>query len=899
MAPAVPFALLGVVQLAAVAVWLGFAAACCFPGLVRRTTPLVVVASLAMAAADALTALHLDVASSDGIALLRLIALALILVGIADGAPQRPPVALPAITAPLGASMRIALAGGAVGIVAAAAAVLRGWRSDRRIGAWLATGVALTAVAAALAERSGHSIDFALAQLAARGASCLAMIIAIGLVARSSLLGKVVSAIVAGVVAMAIGAVAVVGVGVANEVQHDQARRLASVAEAQLNSLQTLEARAGLLATVVAADCPGKACVSGLKLFSEDPNYFAALYQPGSGVRLIAPNKHALTNAALLQLTGSGVVKSALRPGRTIQTPSSGPVLLPGAPARLAIVAAVPATSSAQVKAKYAGVYGIGLVDKYLEPLHDQLGYDISIIFDNVVLASSLTTPDRAQIISEAKAAGIASQGPSTDTFVAAQGTAPSTEFVPITAAGNDNTRLATLAISQSASAALAAQRSVLRRLMLTALAVLVTVAIYAFLMAQRIADPVRRLTLAAGRIRAGDLESEVAVDTTDEVGELARAFDAMTTSLRGLTGDLRAAAVEEARLRARLETVVSSMTDGLLTTDRQGVIVAANPMAMELLGRRESQIVGHILANVVDVRGPDGASLLLRGETPLVADATLVREDNEQIPVRLARSPLADHRGEVVVLSDRTREREVERLKTEFLSTVSHELRTPLTPIRGYAEMLSRRPDLPKERIQSFVAEILAGTARMSRAVELLVDVAALDAGRVSPEQDRIAVDKLVDERLSTWRERYPERAADLHRRVATKLPPIEVDAGWLGKALDELADNAVKYTKPGTSITLAASRGVNGAVSIAVRDAGEGIDTGRLAELLGDFSQADSSDTRKVGGMGLGLGFVTRVADALGLTLEVTSEPGKGSEFAIEVPTAERETAAPNSRQ
>jgi signal transduction histidine kinase len=77
---------------------------------------------------------------------------------------------------------------------------------------------------------------------------------------------------------------------------------------------------------------------------------------------------------------------------------------------------------------------------------------------------------------------------------------------------------------------------------------------------------------------------------------------------------------------------------------------------------------------------------------------------------------------------------------------------------------------------------------------------------------------------------------------------------------------------------------------VRLAVRDAGEGIDTDRLAELMGDFSQADSSDTRKVGGMGLGLGFVTRVADALGLTLEVSSEPGKGSEFAIEVPVARR---------
>jgi PAS domain S-box-containing protein len=895
MAPAVPFALLGVVQLAAVAVWLGFAAACCFPGLVRRTTPVVVVASIAMAAADALTALHLDVASSNGIAVLRLVALALILIGIADGAPQRPLTALPAITAPLGASTSLAIAGGTVGIVAAAAAVARGWRNDRRVGAWVAAGVGLTAVAAALAERSGHSTNYALAQLSARGAACVALIAAIALVARASLLGKVVGAIVAGVVAMAIGAVAVVGIGVASEVQRDQSQRLLRVAQAQQLALQALETRAGLLATVIVAECAPpqtKYCAPALRLFSEDPNYFAAIYRPGSGVKLLAPNKRALDDTALLQLAGSPVVHSVLHLGKTIQSTASGPILLHGAPARLAIIAAVPGGngSNAQVRPTFAAIYGIGIVDRYLSTVGTQIGYDVSIIANNYVLASSLASPARTQVISEARRIHVEDKGPAVDDFVPAQGTAPSVAFVPITQAGNDNQRIATLAISQNASAALAAQRSVLRRLVLTALAVLITVAIYAFLMAQRIADPVRRLTVAAGRIRAGDLESEVVVEGSDEVGELARAFGAMTTSLRTLTGDLRASAVEEARLRARLETVVSSMTDGLLTTDRQGVVVAANPMALELLGRRESQIVGHILTNVVDVQGPDGTSLLARGATPLVADATLKRTDGVQVPVRLARSPLADQRGEVVVLSDRTREREVERLKTEFLSTVSHELRTPLTPIRGYAEMLSRRPDLPKERVQSFVAEILAGTARMSRAVELLVDVAALDAGRVSPERDKIAVDKLIDERLAVWRERYPERADDLHRRVAAKLPAIEVDAGWLAKALDELADNAVKYTKPGSSITLAASRAGNGAVSIAVRDAGEGIDTDRLAELLGDFSQADSSDTRKVGGMGLGLGFVTRVADALGLTLEVSSEPGKGSEFAIEVPLAEQ---------
>jgi signal transduction histidine kinase len=227
--------------------------------------------------------------------------------------------------------------------------------------------------------------------------------------------------------------------------------------------------------------------------------------------------------------------------------------------------------------------------------------------------------------------------------------------------------------------------------------------------------------------------------------------------------------------------------------------------------------------------------------------------------------------------------------MKTEFLSNVSHELRTPLTPIRGYAEMLARRPDLPRARVQGFVAEILAGTARMHRAVELLVDVAALEAGRVGLVRESTNITRFADERVAQWRDRYPERADDIRRRVATKLPAVDVDSRWLAKALDELADNAVKYTEPGTSIALAASRSESGDVRIAVCDAGAGFETERLGELLDDFSQADASETRRVGGLGLGLGFVSRVAAQLGLKLDVASTPGRGAEFALVLPVSD----------
>src|SRR5205823_6554574 len=155
--------------------------------------------------------------------------------------------------------------------------------------------------------------------------------------------------------------------------------------------------------------------------------------------------------------------------------------------------------------------------------------------------------------------------------------------------------------------------------------------------------------------------------------------------------------------------------------------------------------------------------------------------------------------RGAVIVLRDMRREREIERLKTEFLSNVSHELRTPLTPIRGYAEILKRRPDLKRHQIAAYVDTILDSSVRMARVVDLLVDVAALEAGRVSAAPRPVKIGAYIDERLDLWRSRVPQRATDLKRRVATGLPAVAIDPVWVGKALDEIIDNALKYSPPG----------------------------------------------------------------------------------------------------
>ena len=126
----------------------------------------------------------------------------------------------------------------------------------------------------------------------------------------------------------------------------------------------------------------------------------------------------------------------------------------------------------------------------------------------------------------------------------------------------------------------------------------------------------------------------------------------------------------------------------------------------------------------------------------------------------------------------------------------MSHELRTPLTPIRGYAELLARRKDLGRPQVEGFLQEILASTARMSRAVELLVDVAALEAGRVAAEVSKVSVRSLVEDRLQVWKERYPERDGDFRRRCNMGMVELEKVAGEDKTLLHEMIESHYRYT-------------------------------------------------------------------------------------------------------
>ena len=403
-----------------------------------------------------------------------------------------------------------------------------------------------------------------------------------------------------------------------------------------------------------------------------------------------------------------------------------------------------------------------------------------------------------------------------------------------------------------------------------------------------RIGSGIRRLTESVEAIQRGELGVRSGVHAEDEVGVLGHTFDSMAASIEEKTDALQEAA-------ARVEAIVAGMGEALVAVDADGCITDFNNAAEELLDLDSSVARGLPIDRVLQVAREDGSDLTPRlralepGRWSELGD--LAVRDGVMVPVALTagalRGPDGEVTGGVIVVRDLRGEREVERMKRHFLSRVGHELRTPLTPLIGYSQMLAGR-DIPPERAKPVYASILSSAKRLERIVEMLEFFASLDAGRqvlrAEPVDVRVILNDVVDRRAPS----LEGTAHSIVKRVAKDTPVVQVDPKWLASAVDELVDNAVKFSPQGGKVTVTAGplEGDASQVEIVVLDRGVGMSPAEVDSAFMEWAQGDESDTRSFGGLGLGLALVQRVAEHHGGRVVCQTAPGKGSRFSIVLP-------------
>jgi len=237
----------------------------------------------------------------------------------------------------------------------------------------------------------------------------------------------------------------------------------------------------------------------------------------------------------------------------------------------------------------------------------------------------------------------------------------------------------------------------------------------------------------------------------------------------------------------------------------------------------------------------------------------------------------------------------ESNRLKSEFVANVSHELRTPLNSIIGFADLLSelaRTDPAADPKRMRYIGNILTSARRLLEMINELLEMAKIEAGRVELAIEPTSVSSLVEGLVTILRPQADARALRLATKVAAELPLVETDAGKLQQILFNFLSNAVKFSPEGGTITISADRVTrpdrSGGVRLAVADEGPGIPYDMQDRIFEKFRQVDASHTRTHGGTGLGLAICRELADRLGASVSVVSEPGRGSTFAVELPLA-----------
>jgi two-component system phosphate regulon sensor histidine kinase PhoR len=400
-----------------------------------------------------------------------------------------------------------------------------------------------------------------------------------------------------------------------------------------------------------------------------------------------------------------------------------------------------------------------------------------------------------------------------------------------------------------------------------------------AFWLARGQVRPLTELARVARQIAAGDYSRKVYPIGRDEVAALGDAFNHMSEQLASQFAKLE----EE---RQQLHAILSGMVEGVVALDSGQRILFANERAGRLLEFQNQEPVGKKLWQVVRQRAlQDLVQRALTSSGLTQDELTWSDGSNKSLTVHAARLPGDPPRGAVLVLHDTSDLRRLERLRQDFVANVSHELKTPLAVIKACVETLLDGAVDDVEHRGSFLEKISDQSDRLHALILDLLSLARIESGAEVFQMEELAVSPLVRACL----ERHQARA-QTRRQVlqASGLEEAQVcaDGEAVSQILDNLVDNAVKYTPEGGDITVSWRRD-DGQVVLEVADNGIGIPEQDLQRIFERFYRVDKARSRELGGTGLGLSIVKHLAQAMHGSVTASSELGKGTTFTVRLPT------------
>ncbi|MBK3494264.1 HAMP domain-containing protein [Viridibacillus sp. YIM B01967] len=410
----------------------------------------------------------------------------------------------------------------------------------------------------------------------------------------------------------------------------------------------------------------------------------------------------------------------------------------------------------------------------------------------------------------------------------------------------------------------------------LSAAIALMLTTFFAFFLSTRITSPLRKMREAAFELAKGKFETKVPVLQNDEIGQLATAFNQMGRQLKHHLEVIN-------QEKEQLSSILTSMTDAVITFNRDRTILVSNPPAELLLQKwfinksanSDKPIpaeIYHMLDHVLDLE-----------------EELEVELEIERSYYAISISPLYSGnsvRGAVAVLRDKTEEHRLDKLRSDFIANVSHELRTPIAMLQGYSEAIMDNVVSSEEERQEMIKIIYDESQRMGRLVTDLLDLARMESGHMRLYKELVPI-TTVFERIT---QKFVQVAKEkqVHLTFDTTFEDtlqLEMDEDRIEQVLTNLIDNAIRHTRVEGSVHVTVDRQLSFAC-IQVKDNGAGIPTDDLPYVFERFYKADKARTRGKGGTGLGLAIAKNIVEAHKGRIMVESEVDKGTTFTFYLP-------------
>jgi PAS domain S-box-containing protein len=353
---------------------------------------------------------------------------------------------------------------------------------------------------------------------------------------------------------------------------------------------------------------------------------------------------------------------------------------------------------------------------------------------------------------------------------------------------------------------------------------------------------------------------------------------------------------LELAAEKSRLRTIIQAMGDGLLVINIDGIVVLDNPVARRLLGRVQEPVQGARLATVLDdaelcaaVDGLLSGSGKSRGTCIELRRPAHLGEEERFLKATVTALENGDGRaqGVVIILTDITEAKALERMKTRFISMVAHELKSPLAAVEGYLDMMKGDLALREPaRVRQIAGRCMERTSALLCLIGDLLEITRHQTGQRQRQLEQIGLLGFCRELVTFHQLEADKKQLRLVLEGdVEKIPSILVDKSDLERVIGNLLSNAIKYNRPGGAVWV--RLGCTGsAVVIEVQDTGIGMSDEERARIGEEFFRAKNADTRGITGTGLGLALVTKIVGDYNGLLEVESVREKGSTFRVLLP-------------